>query len=118
MTVKKISAIAGATLLVGGLLAGADAQAQPGQRDHSRDHMRDARPDYRQPHERDRNMAPSQRMEVGHRVPDDYRGNNYRVDNWQHYHLRRPGRGQHWVQYGGQFLLIDAGGLVVQLFAP
>jgi Ni/Co efflux regulator RcnB len=118
MTVKKISAIAGAILLVGGLLAGAGAQAQPGQRDHSRDHMRDARPDYRQPHERDRNMAPPPRMEVGHRVPNDYRGNNDRVDNWQHYHLRRPGRGQHWVQYGGQFLLIDAGGLVVQLFAP
>jgi Ni/Co efflux regulator RcnB len=57
-------------------------------------------------------------MAVGRPLPQAYRGYNYRVDNWQHYRLPRPRRGQYWVQYGAQFLLISPAGFVVQVFAP
>jgi Ni/Co efflux regulator RcnB len=120
MTIQKISAIAGAALLAGGLLAGTMAQAQPDMR----------RDDHRPPPVRDEHrapppvyapraaVAPRPPMAVGRPLPQDYRGHDYRVDNWQHYHLRRPGRGQYWVQYGGQFLLVSPAGLVVQVFVP
>ena len=115
MTFQKISAIASAALLVGGLLAGAAAQAQPGpQRDARRPlPMRD---DRRPPPRAE--VAPPPPMAVGRSMPQAYRGNNYRVDNWQHYRLPRPKRNQYWVQYGSQFMLLNPAGVVLQIFVP
>jgi Ni/Co efflux regulator RcnB len=119
MTIQKISAIASAALLAGGLLAGAVAQAQPGPYNDPRGPM--VRPEHRPPPPpvRGRHMAPPPPpIAAGHRLPHDYRGYNYRVNNWQHYHLQRPRRGQYWVQYGPRFLLVNSAGIVVQVFVP
>jgi len=144
MSIQNISAIAGAALLAGGLLAGAAAQAQPGPRNDYRPPVASpdprpppppvvrpenrpppppmVRPEHRPPPPpiRARNMAPPPPppVAVGHRLPHDYRGYNYRVNNWQHYHLQRPRRGQYWVQYGPQFLLVNPAGIVLQVFVP
>jgi Ni/Co efflux regulator RcnB len=120
MTIQKISAIAGAALLTGGLLIGSVAQAQPDfQRDdHRPPPVRDEHRPLPPAHAYRAEVAPPPPMTVGRSLPRDYRGNNYRVDNWQHYRLPRPRRGQYWVQYGAQFLLISPAGFVVQVFAP
>ncbi|MDR0458718.1 MAG: RcnB family protein [Burkholderiaceae bacterium] len=115
MTIQKISTVA-AALVAGVLLTAASAQAQPDMR----------RDDRRPPPMRQDRRAPPPRvmdahrppMAVGRPMPSAYRGYNYRVDNWQHYHLRRPDRGQYWVQYGGQFMLLSPAGVVLQIFVP
>lgn len=42
----------------------------------------------------------------GGRMPDQYRGRNYVVDNYRDYHLAPPPRGYHWVGVGGDYLLV------------
>ena len=42
----------------------------------------------------------------GQRLPNDYRNHQYVVDNWRAHGLKSPGRGQHWVQVGGDYLLV------------
>ncbi|ARU03685.1 hypothetical protein CCO03_02375 [Comamonas serinivorans] len=43
----------------------------------------------------------------GQRLPNDYRGHHYVVDNWRAHGLKAPPRGQHWVQVGGDYLLVS-----------
>ena len=43
----------------------------------------------------------------GQRLPNDYRNHQYVVDNWHAHGLKTPGRGQHWVQVGGDYLLVS-----------
>jgi Ni/Co efflux regulator RcnB len=119
MTIQKISAIAGAALLAGGLLASAVAQAQPAPQRYD-DRSPPMRPDHRPPPPPPPRAVVPQRppMAVGRALPRDYRGYNYRVDNWQRYRLPRPRRGQYWVQYGPQFLLVNPAGVVLQVFVP
>ncbi|MDR0480163.1 MAG: RcnB family protein [Burkholderiaceae bacterium] len=118
MTIQKISAIVSATLLAGGLLAGATAQAQPAP-DREDHHHSAVRPDHHRPPPPPavRRAGPS-RYGVGNTLPYGYRGHNYRIDDWGRYRLPRPHRGQYWVQYGGQFLLLTPAGVVVQVFVP
>ncbi|TAL86474.1 MAG: hypothetical protein EPN74_04775 [Rhodanobacter sp.] len=43
----------------------------------------------------------------GGRVPSEYRGGSYVVNDWQREHLSRPRRGYHWVRGdNGDFLLV------------
>jgi Ni/Co efflux regulator RcnB len=44
----------------------------------------------------------------GGRVPPTYRERQYVVDDWQAHNLRRPPRGYHWVQVGGDYVLVAA----------
>jgi len=113
VTIQKISAIASATLLAGGLLVSAMAQAQPGPQRY--DDRHDNRPP---PARMERRAPPPPPMAVGRSLPRDYRGYNYRVDNWNYYHLPRPRPGQYWVQYGPQFVLTNPAGIVLQVFVP
>jgi len=53
---------------------------------------------------------------VGRRMPREYLGHNYRVDNWKHYHLPPPRRGHYWVQYGADYVLVGPNGIVVQIW--
>ena len=40
------------------------------------------------------------------------------VGSWQHYHLRRPPHGYHWVWYDGNFLLVAIGsGIIASMIA-
>lgn len=52
----------------------------------------------------------------GGRVPAQYRGHQYVVDNWRDHHLAAPPRGYHWVQVGNDYVLAAiATGLITQL---
>lgn len=51
----------------------------------------------------------------GHRLPHEYRG---RVVDYHRYHLRRPGRGQHWVRVDNDYLLVGiASGIIASVVA-
>ena len=52
----------------------------------------------------------------GDRVPPQYRSSQYVVDNWRDHHLKAPPRGYHWVQVGGDYVLVAiATGIILQL---
>jgi Ni/Co efflux regulator RcnB len=115
--IMKMQKISAAAWLAAGLLAGAVAQAQPGPGAHDH-HPPAVRSDHRAPMARPMHRPPPPSITVGRPLPSAYRGYNYRVDNWQRYHLPRPRRNHYWVQYGAQFLLINPTGVVLQVFAP
>lgn len=52
----------------------------------------------------------------GGRVPTEYRGRNYVVNDWRGYRLQEPPRGYQWVGVGGDFVLAAiATGLIAQI---
>jgi Ni/Co efflux regulator RcnB len=52
----------------------------------------------------------------GARVPNEYRGRHYVVNDWRGRHLHAPQRGQQWVQVGTDYALIAiATGVIAQL---
>ena len=133
---SRLSALAAAAL--GALLTlGAPAQAQPRDDQPMPRHeqpaprhgqngpdgmapMRNPGPAARQPAPpaaKPQHHAEGPRFEVGRPVPNDYRGRNYRVDHWQRYGLPRPRPGHHWVQYGGDYVLVSPRGIAIQIFA-
>lgn len=58
------------------------------------------------------------RWSRGERVPSSYRGGDYVVSDWHARHLKKPGRGYHWVHVNNQYLLIAiATGLIGSLIA-
>lgn len=79
----------------------------PGHRDMRHDDRRADRHDVPQPHAQWRR---------GGRVPNEYRGNNYVVDDWRGHQLKQPPRGYHWVGVGGDYVLAAiAGGVIAQI---
>ena len=78
----------------------------------------DQRPDprYVQPHEQGRRPWADRGLHRGDRVPQDERAKQYVVDDWQGHGLRRPPRGYHWVQNGGDYLLVAiTTGIILEL---
>ena len=60
--------------------------------------------------------GPDHRWKKGTRVPQQYRSQHYVVNDWQHHGLKRPGKGQHWIQNGNDYLLVSvASGLIAQM---
>jgi Ni/Co efflux regulator RcnB len=53
-----------------------------------------------------RGAGPDHAFYVGHRMPAEYRGHNYVVDDWRGHHLRQPPRGYQWVQSGSDYVLV------------
>lgn len=53
-----------------------------------------------------RGAGPRHDMRKGQRVPAEYRTRQYVVDDWRGHHLSAPPRGQHWVQAGGDYVLV------------
>jgi Ni/Co efflux regulator RcnB len=54
----------------------------------------------------------------GGRVPPEYRGRNYVVNDWRGNRLNAPPRGYQWVGVGGDFVLAAiATGLIVQIIS-
>jgi Ni/Co efflux regulator RcnB len=52
----------------------------------------------------------------GGRVPHEYRGRNYVVNDWRAYRLQQPPRGYQWVGVGGDYVLAAiATGLIAQI---
>ncbi len=115
-----VSAVAAMSML---LAAGESAFAE----DHGRrdDRGRDARAEHARPPARTRvvevrhegrGAGPGHNFYRGERLPVEYRHRNYVVDDWRGHHLSAPPRGYHWVQTGGDYVLVAiATGIIAQL---
>ncbi len=53
-----------------------------------------------------RGAGPGHDLYRGRRLPEQYRSRQYVVDDWRGYGLRQPPRGYHWVQTGGDYVLV------------
>lgn len=76
--------------------------------------------DFRDGRQFDRRGFPQPHTEWrrGGRVPMEYRGRNYVVNDWRAYHLQQPPRGYQWVGVGGDYVLAAiATGLIAQIIA-
>lgn len=49
--------------------------------------------------------GPEHNWHRGDRLPENYRGKQYVVNDWRGHHLRQPPRGYHWVQSNGDYVL-------------
>ncbi len=83
------------------------------------------RPNYRddrgRPHDNrrwdERGAGPNHDFRRGQRLPAEYRHRQYVVDDWRGHRLSAPPRGYHWVQTGGDYVLVGiATGVILQLF--
>jgi Ni/Co efflux regulator RcnB len=102
------------------------AQARPGamqapQRGPSKAHApRAATPMHpapgRHPDAGPRGAGPDHRVQRGDRLPQDYRGKQFVVDDWRGHRLSKPARGQRWVQVGADYALVAiATGVIAQI---
>lgn len=73
-------------------------------RDNRSDHDRDHRSPPR--YETNRGAGPDHSFYRGGRLPPQYRGHQYVVDDWRGHRLSAPPRGYHWVQTGGDYVLV------------
>jgi len=130
MTRWNTSAVAAAVALTLGLTATL-AQAQPDHRRgppghsqghghghdrhdrfdrHDRDgrHDRDMRRPGPPPHAHGgrHGAGPNHNWVRGSRIPPQYRTRHYVVNDWRGHRLAAPPRGYHWVQNGGDYLLV------------
>ncbi|QEI05585.1 hypothetical protein FXN63_06825 [Pigmentiphaga aceris] len=59
--------------------------------------------------------GPGPRWSRGDRLPRDYRGRQYIVNDWRGHRLAPPPRGAHWVGVGADYLLVGiATGVIMQ----
>lgn len=67
-------------------------------------------------HDGERGAGPGHAFYRGDRLPNDYRARQYVVDDWRGHGLRSPPRGYHWVQTGGDYVLVAiATGVILEL---
>jgi Ni/Co efflux regulator RcnB len=63
-----------------------------------------------------RGAGPDHAFRRGGRLPQNYRSNQYVVDDWRGHHLTAPPRGYHWVQTGADYVLVAvATGIIAQI---
>lgn len=63
-----------------------------------------------------RGAGPNHDFRRGQRLPMEFRHRQYVVDDWRGHHLSAPPRGYHWVQTGGDYVLVAiATGVILQL---
>jgi Ni/Co efflux regulator RcnB len=63
-----------------------------------------------------RGAGPNHNYYRGQRLPAEYRHRHYVVNDWRGHQLSAPPRGHHWVQSGGDYLLVAiATGVILQL---
>ncbi len=78
-------------------------------RDHQDRAHNDGRP-------QERGAGPNHDFRRGERLPREYRNRQYVVDDWRDHHLSAPPRGYHWVQTGGDYVLVAiTTGIILQL---
>jgi Ni/Co efflux regulator RcnB len=64
----------------------------------------------------ERGAGPARDFHRGQRLPSYYRSKQYVVDDWRGHGLRNPPRGYHWVQAGGDYVLVAIGtGIILEL---
>jgi len=64
----------------------------------------------------ERGAGPEHNFHRGDRLPREYRDRQYVVDDWRGHRLSPPPRGYHWVQTGGDYVLVSIGSGVVLQF--
>jgi len=70
----------------------------------------------RDKHWNERGAGPDHQFYRGDRLPLEYRSHYYVVDDWRGHYLSAPPRGYHWVQTGGDYVLVAiATGVILQL---
>ncbi len=85
-----------------------DGDQRNGPGNGQRNGPQDRQPDRRNDEGRQdrRGAGPEHQYYRGQRYPSEYRGHSYVVDDWRGHNLRQPPRGYHWVQNGGDYLLV------------
>lgn len=64
----------------------------------------------------DRGAGPNHDFHRGARLPYEYRTYQYVVEDWRGHRLSAPPRGYHWVQTGGDYVLVAiATGIILQM---
>jgi Ni/Co efflux regulator RcnB len=64
----------------------------------------------------ERGAGPEHDFYRGARLPPEYRNRQYVVNDWRSHGLRTPPRGYHWVQTGGDYVLVAiASGIILEL---
>ena len=64
----------------------------------------------------ERGAGPDHAYYRGGRMPMQYRSHQYVVEDWRSHNLSAPPRGYHWVQSGGDYVLVAiATGIILQL---
>ena len=82
--------------------------------DYRSDYRSDDRPGRRFDHRG--HPHPHAEWRRGGRVPSEYRGRQYVVNDWRGHRLQQPPRGYRWVGVGGDFVLAAvATGLIAQI---
>ncbi len=67
-------------------------------------------------HDNGRGAGPQHNFYRGGYIPREYRGHQYVVNDWRLHRLAPPPRGYHWVQTGGDYVLIAIStGLIAQI---
>ncbi|MFJ2986457.1 RcnB family protein [Collimonas sp. NPDC087041] len=68
------------------------------------------------PHQGERGAGPNHAFYRGQRLPPEYHNRQYVVDDWRGHHLNAPPRGYHWVQTGGDYVLVAiTTGIILQV---
>lgn len=63
----------------------------------------------------DRGVGPNHEYYRGDRLPAEFRHRHHVVNDWRGHSLSAPPRGYHWVQSGGDYILIaSATGIIAQ----
>jgi len=125
-----VSAIMAMYLTTGGFAFGQDSEnrndrghneqvQRGGQQDHRANndqHRDDRRVDSNDQRRDERGAGPNHTFQRGDRLPSEYRNRQYVVDDWRGHHLSAPPRGYHWVQTGGDYVLVAiTTGVILQL---
>jgi Ni/Co efflux regulator RcnB len=129
-----VTAIMAMSLVTGGMafgqgldrpVPGYDQHRNDQQRNDRRDDRPDRRDDQGRPHDRgnyndqrggERGAGPDHAFYRGQRLPPEYRNRQYVVDDWRGHHLNPPPRGYHWVQTGGDYVLVAIStGIILQM---
>lgn len=115
-----------ASLLFSGLALAQDRDGRNGQGQDRGKKDRDGPHDNRygnkhrpSPQARDgeRGAGPEHDFYRGGRLPIQYRDRGYVVDDWRGHRLSAPPRGYHWVQTGGDYVLVaNATGIIFQIY--
>lgn len=93
---------------------GRDDRRGPSRRGDQRGERDDRRDDFRGP--QGRGAGPNHSFRRGGRLPPEYRGRYYVVEDWRGHRLSAPPRGYHWVQTGGDYVLVSIPtGIIIQI---
>lgn len=88
----------------------------PGHRGYNNQPYHNAPQVYPNARHGERGVGPGYRYYRGDRLPLESRRRQYVVEDWRGHHLTPPPRGYHWVQSGGDYVLVAiATGIILQI---